>query len=258
MTVRYGLTWWGHSTTCLEQDGVRLLTDPILVDRVAHLRRRRGPTPSELPAYDAVLISHLHADHLHVPSLRQLGGRAPLVVPAGALGFVRRVLGVEVAQRCVELAVGESYIVGEVQVLAVPATHHGGRHPWSRHHAPALGFVVSGSVRTWFGGDTGLHPAMSSFGPVDLALVPVGGWGPSLGPGHLHPATAVEAVGRIGARWAVPIHYGTFWPYGMDPVKPHLFHDPGERFAHHAAERLPDLDVRVLHPGDSLTLIEAR
>ncbi|GAA2522397.1 MBL fold metallo-hydrolase [Pilimelia columellifera] len=244
------LTWWGHSTAVLELDGVRILTDPVLTDRVAHLRRRRGLSPATLTQPDVVLISHLHADHLHLPSLRRLGGQAPLVVPAGARAFVRHALGDSFAERCIELPAGQETTVAGVRVRAVPAAHDGGRHHWSRWHAEAVGYVIEAGLSVWFAGDTGLHPAMSTFGPVDLALVPVGGWGPSLGPGHLSPTQAAEAVRRIGAHMAVPIHYGTLWPIGMDQVRPHLFHDPGERFADHAI----GLDVPVLTPGGVLDL----
>ncbi|HEX5741370.1 MAG TPA: MBL fold metallo-hydrolase, partial [Pilimelia sp.] len=157
------VVWWGHSTVAWEQDAVRLLSDPLLTDRVAHLRRRAGPTPVLDAPPHLVLVSHLHADHLHVPSLRRLAGSATLVVPAGARAFLRRALGAEAADGCVELAAGQQWRYGPLSVRAVPAAHHRGRHHWSRHRAPAVGYVVSGSRRVWFAGDTGLHPGMRGF-----------------------------------------------------------------------------------------------
>jgi L-ascorbate metabolism protein UlaG (beta-lactamase superfamily) len=248
------VTWWGHSTTWIEEAGARLLTDPVLGDRVAHLRRRRGPAPQALEHPDAVLISHLHADHLHVPSLRRLGPDAVVVLPVGAAAFVRGALGPRFARRCVEVGVGEEIKIGSVRVRAVPAAHDGGRGPWSRHRAEAVGYVITGAATTWFAGDTGLHPAMSALGPVDLALVPVGGWGPTLGTGHLDPAGGAEAVRRARARWAVPVHYGTFWPVGFGRVRQHLFHGPGEAFAERAAEKAPGTRVRVLAPGQAFAV----
>ena len=106
----------------------------------------------------------------------------------------------------------------------------------------------------WFAGDTDLFAGMTDLGQLDLALVPVGGWGPSLGPGHLDPLRAAEAIGRCAATTAVPIHYGTLWPYGLDAVRPELFHEPGRRFAEYTRQTAPNAIVRLLEPGQALTV----
>jgi L-ascorbate metabolism protein UlaG (beta-lactamase superfamily) len=239
----------------LEDSGVRLLTDPLLTDRLVHLRRMAGPAPALPGAADAVLLSHLHADHFHVPSLRSLPGEPILIVPPGAASFVARSLGRAAAERCVELAPGDSTTVGAVRVRAVPAAHDGGRGPWSRQRAVAIGFVVEGETRTWYAGDTGLFEEMTDLGPVDLALIPVGGWGPTLGAeGHLDAENAAEALRRVKASWAVPVHYGTFWPLGLGSVRRHMFSGPGDAFARHAATASPQTQVRVLGQGQTLAV----
>ena len=249
------VTWWGHSTMWLADSGVTLLTDPVLTDRVAHLRRMSGPTPRLPAAPDAILLSHLHADHFHVASLRGLSGESQLIVPNGAAAFVARALGRAAAGRCVELAPGDKAVIGGVQVRAVPAAHDGGRGPWSRERAIAIGFVVEGAARTWYAGDTGLFDEMNDLAPLDLALIPVGGWGPTLGShGHLNAAAAAEALRRVKAAWAVPVHYGTLWPIGMARVRSHMFHEPGRQFARLAERAAPDTRVRVLAPGETLTI----
>jgi L-ascorbate metabolism protein UlaG (beta-lactamase superfamily) len=239
----------------LEESGVTLLTDPLLTDRVVHLKRMAGSAP-ELPgAPDAVLLSHLHADHFHLPSLRALPGEPLLIVPRGAAAFVASGLGRVWADRCVELACGEETTVGAVKVRAVKAAHDGGRGPWSRQRAVAVGYVVEGAYRTWFAGDTGLFDEMSELAPLDLALIPVGGWGPTLSSRHhLDPVTGAEALRRAKAGWAVPVHYGTFWPAGMSRVRAHMFREPGDEFARRAARSAPDAQVRVLGHGESLTI----
>ncbi len=104
----------------------------------------------------------------------------------------------------------------------------------------------------WFAGDTDLYDDLATeAGPVDLALVPVGGWGPSLGPGHLDPVRAAEAVRLVGARSAIPIHFGTFWPIGCDWLKPDLFLPPGDKFKTAMSEVAPEVSVEVLAPGES-------
>jgi L-ascorbate metabolism protein UlaG (beta-lactamase superfamily) len=118
-----------------------------------------------------------------------------------------------------------------------------------------LGFVLHAAGRTaWFAGDTGLFPGLDEVGPVDVALVPVGGWGPTLGPHHLDPTQAASAVQRVGAAHAVPVHYGTYWPAGLRRTAPALFRarcsEPGERFAAAARGFTP----HVIAPGESVTL----
>jgi L-ascorbate metabolism protein UlaG (beta-lactamase superfamily) len=249
------VTWWGHSTVWLEDSGVTLLTDPVLTDRLAHLHRLAGPSPRLPGAPDAILLSHLHADHFHVASLKAVPGKPLLIVPRGAAAFTAKALGAEAAGRCVELAPGEEVTVGAVRVRAVPARHDGGRGPWSRERAEAIGFVTEGASRTWYAGDTGLFDQMHELGPLDLALIPVGGWGPSLGShGHLDAVDAAQALRRVKADWAVPVHYGTLWPVGMARVRRHMFDMPGVQFAEQAARTSPDTRVRVLAHGETLTL----
>lgn len=225
------VTWWGHATCTIEDSGVRLLTDPLFARRLAHLRRRRGEVPPPGAAVaDAVLISHLHSDHLHLPSLTRLAPGSLLVVPRGAVAAVpglrmlRRVRGL----RITEVVPGDTVRVGEVLVRAVPALHDGRRLPVGPHRVPALGYVVEGEARTYFAGDTGLFEAMAEeVGPVDVALLPVGGWGPYLGHHHLDAARAAHALALLTPCSAIPVHYGTYWPIGMDGVRPHEFHSPG-------------------------------
>jgi L-ascorbate metabolism protein UlaG (beta-lactamase superfamily) len=235
--------------------GTTLLTDPVLVNRFAHLRRMAGPRPALPGAPDAVLLSHLHADHFHLASLRLIPGEPVLVVPRGAAAFVARNLGRSAAGRCVEMLPGEEITVGKVRVRAVKANHPGNRGPWSKLQAVALGFLVEGLSRSWYAGDTGLFDGMSALGPLDLALIPVGGWGPTLGAhGHLDATAAAEALRRVKATWAVPVHYGTFWPIGMSRIRAHMFHEPGRQFARLAERTAPDTRVRVLAQGETLTI----
>ena len=239
----------------LADSGTTLLTDPVLTDRLVHLRRAAGRRPVLPGAPDAVLLSHLHADHFHLASLRMIPGSPVLVVPRGSAPFVAKGLGAEAARRCVELGPGDEIEVGNVRVRAVRAAHPGNRGPWSKLQAEAIGFVVEGAARSWYAGDTGLFDEMSDLGPLDLALIPVGGWGPTLhAHEHLDPGQAAEALRRVKAAWSVPVHYGTFWPVGMGRVRQHMFDRPGPEFARLAAGTAPDSQVRVLRHGETLTI----
>ncbi|MGV9276763.1 MBL fold metallo-hydrolase [Streptomyces griseosporeus] len=245
------ITWWGHATCTVEDSGVRVLTDPLFARRLAHLRRRRGaPPPPDARRADVVLVSHLHADHLHVPSLQTLAPGTRLLVPRGAPravpGFARlRHLRIR------EMAPGDETTVGDLVVRAVPARHDGRRLPVGPQRSPALGYVVEGEARTYFAGDTGLFESMAKeTGPVDVALLPVGGWGPYLGEGHLDAGRAAQALALLGPRSAVPVHYGTYWPIGLDAVRPHEFHAPGTEFVRLAAVHAPEVAVHLLGHGE--------
>jgi len=239
------ISWLGHATVLLEAEGARLLTDPLLRGRVAHLRRHAPlpPLPDEL---DGVLISHVHRDHLDKPSLRRVAGPAvTLVVPAGATPLAAG-LGFGTVR---EVDAGHDVTVSGAHVRAVPAWHDGRRRPGARQ-LPTLGFVVDG---IWFAGDTELADELADLrGAVEVALVPVWGWGPSLGPGHLDPEGAARAVAIVAPRVAVPIHWGTYYPYGRRPDTRLV--EPPQRFAAHVAELAPATRVVTLSPGESLSL----
>jgi L-ascorbate metabolism protein UlaG (beta-lactamase superfamily) len=174
-----------------------------------------------------------------------------LIVPRGAGAWLGRA-GFE---RVVELAADETTEVGEIEVAAVQAHHQPRRWTMAGPKAQPIGFEVRGKRRVYFAGDTDLFPEMDEMaGTIDVALLPVWGWGTTLGTGHLDPRRAAEAAARIRPRIAVPIHWGTLFPIGRARKHGHLLHDPPREFAAQVAELAPDVEVRVLEPGESLAL----
>lgn len=248
--TRARIVFVGHSTTLVDLDGVRLLTDPVLRARVAHLRRTGPVDQAALRGIDAILVSHGHADHLDLPSLERLGRSLPIVLPRG-LG---RLLTRRRFEHVVEVEEGDTLNVGAVEVRAVFAAHDNARLPLGARAEP-LGFVLSGSVTVYFAGDTDIFPGMAEIGPVDVALVPVWGWGPNLGPGHLDPAAAAEAVALLRPKIAIPIHWGTYAPvhHGLRGRPPWL-DEPPERFRAAVARVAPAVEVVVLKAGEEFEL----
>ena len=276
------IVFLGHATVLIEMDGVRLLTDPLLRDRVAHLRRRVPPVDPDLAAGwagwagpHAVLVSHLHRDHLDLASLGLLGLDAPLLVPVGAGAWMQSRGFTNVT----ELSAGDVTNVGGLAVTATEARHDGRRQPWpGGPRAETLGYVVSGRRKVYFAGDTELFEDMSGLVPrlaadttnrsptpglhdspdlaprLDVALLPVAGWGPKLGPGHMDPLDAARAASLLRPRLAIPIHWGTLLPIGVADRHRARLEDPPRMFAEHMASLAPSVEVRILIPGQETTL----
>jgi L-ascorbate metabolism protein UlaG (beta-lactamase superfamily) len=243
------LSWLGHSTVLFELDGVRLLTDPVVRPRVLHLSRVGAAPRLDSLSLDAVLISHVHYDHLDIPSLRGLAGSPPVVVPRG-VGALLRKHGFE---HVIEVEPGDEAQIGRVTVRATHAEHTSRRRPFGAV-TPALGYLVSGSVCSYFAGDTDLFGGMGGIADdLDVALLPVAGWGPKLPPGHLDPRKAAEALGMLRPRIAVPIHWGTYRRIGLSR-DPDVLREPALRFASFAADLMPDVEVLVLPVGGSVEL----
>jgi L-ascorbate metabolism protein UlaG (beta-lactamase superfamily) len=245
------LTYAGHSTMLIEMDGMRLLTDPVLRKWVGPLRRQ-GPLPARAwhQRVDAVLISHLHLDHLDLPSLWLLESSTRMIAPPGAAELLARwgFPHVEV------LGAGERTSVGSLDVEATPAEHSAFIPPFGPA-SDCVGFVVRGSQRVYFAGDTDVFPEMALLEEdLDAALLPVWGWGPHLGAGHMDPQRAAEALTFLRPRVAVPIHWGTFCPVGMGWMHPRFLSRPPRAFAHYAAGLTPEVKVRILGPGQSCCL----
>lgn len=254
-TTGLGVRYVGHATVLLDLGAVRLLTDPFLRDRLGPLRRH-GPVPiaADLGPIDVVVISHAHPDHFDRRSLDVLEGDPLVIVPRGLeVGLRprgRRVAGVTVGQA---VRIGGGYTV-----TAVPARH------WRWPGAPraaTVGYLIESAGADprrggiYFAGDTAPFAAMGAFAArVDVALLPVGSWGPHLSPGHLSPRSAAEVARDLGARVAVPIHWGTLYPPFLERVAGGRLTEPATRFARWAGTLAPALDVRILQPGEATTI----
>jgi L-ascorbate metabolism protein UlaG (beta-lactamase superfamily) len=248
------ITYAGHATVLIELGEARLLTDPLLRDRLLGvLRRHRGLDRERIGRVDGVLISHLHHDHLDLASLRQLGRATPIIVPRGGGAFLARRGFVDVR----ELRPGETATLAGIGVRAVEAHHFGGRI-LGLGTSEVVGFVVEGSRRIYYAGDTELFPGMRGLAEdLDVALLPIWGWGPTLGPGHLDPERAARALAMLRPRVAVPVHWGTLAPVGAKRIWPWLFERPAREFVEWARRLAPEVQVHVLEPGERLRLDEA-
>jgi len=245
------ITWVGHATALIELDGVRIITDPVLRNRIGFLIRYAPDVRDEWSRnIDAVLVSHLHRDHLDMPSLKRLKKDTKIVAPRGSLEFLRKA-GINNVE---ELGVGDTTLIKGIKINATFAKHGGFRFPFGPS-SPALGYIIEGSRRIYFAGDTDLFREMEGLGnPLDIALLPVGGWGLTLPSGHLNPWTATEALNLLRPRVAVPIHWGTLWTAGLRKVLYARFSRPGPEFARLASLHVPQTIVCLTSPGQPVVL----
>ena len=212
-----------HATELIQSHGMTVLTDPVFAWRVSPLqwvgpKRARPPGIAlhELPPIDVIVISHNHYDHLDLGSLRSLAARGqPLfVVPLGN-GSLLRSAGIS---RVVELDWWQSYGLGQGKCITlVPAQHWSGRGLFDRRKTLWGGYVIQdAAMQVFFAGDTGFAGHFESirqrFGPMDLALLPIGAYAPRwfLHAQHMNPEEAVRAHQILGARKSVGMHFGTF------------------------------------------------
>jgi L-ascorbate metabolism protein UlaG (beta-lactamase superfamily) len=235
----------------IQDGGGALVTDPVLRSRVAFLRSTGVdlPATSRLPPVVA-LVSHLHRDHCDLPSLRGLGRELTLVVPGGTAAFFAR----HGFRRVIPLDAGESCQVAGFTVTATAAEHDGRRWPFGAQRR-ATGFTVEmAGRRVYFAGDTDVFEGMAQLDRPDLALLPVWGWGRSIGPGHLDPARAADAVELIQPGFVVPIHWGTLRPVWHGRPSLSSPSSPAAQFADNVRDRQLSTCVQVLMPGESLEL----
>jgi L-ascorbate metabolism protein UlaG (beta-lactamase superfamily) len=244
------VTYFGHATVAVDIGATRLLTDPLLRGAVGPLRRvPPGPEAAQRP--EVVLLSHRHSDHLDRRSIESLGASLRVLAPPDAASKVERWGGHDVTA----VEAGDTVELDGIRVTVTRA-EHGRAGTRSRETVQAVGYLIRGGGKEiYFAGDTDLFPAMADLaGSIDLALLPVWGWGPRLGSGHLDPERAAIAASLLRPRIAVPIHFGVLAPMGVRHLPLRYLRLPGRWFVERMAELAPEVEVRLLDVGESLDL----
>jgi len=247
------VTWFGHSASLIEIDGLRVLVDPVWEQRASPFsfmgpRRFFQPTIAleELPKIDVVLISHDHYDHLGAATVRQLARQeaasgARWVTSLGVGKRLRR-FGVKASQ-ITELDWTESVEVGALKLTAWPSRHFSGRGLFDRYKTLWGSYVIEGPEhRVFYGADSGWWEGFgeiaAQYDGFDLTMLEIGAFHPLWSSIHLGPDNAVKAfetMGRGGAGGRggllMPIHWGLF------NLALHGWKEPVERIEELAAEK---------------------
>jgi N-acyl-phosphatidylethanolamine-hydrolysing phospholipase D len=255
------VTWIGHSSALIQVNGKTILTDPVFEERASPISlfgpkrySQAGLAPDQLPLIDFVLVSHNHFDHLEYATVARLGNAVHWLVPLGLKAWFAK----QGVTHVTELDWWDNIEISGVAFTLTPAQH------WSRRgmgdtNATLWGSwaIRSGDRRIWFAGDTGYSDTLfkeigQRAGPFDLALVPIGGYGPRdfMREKHADPGDAVRIHQDIRARHSAAIHWGTF-VLTAEPID-----EPPQRLAD-ARRRHGESDFHVLAPGETWVLPNA-
>lgn len=201
------VTFGGHATVIARYPGLSIAFDPMLGNWVGGVRRAvaAGLRPADFAEVGLILISHRHADHLHLPTLRRLPRTATVVVPTGVASALS---GLGYA-RVIELAPGADLELRGVQVIAAPISHG------DSDLAHGLSYVLRGDgPSVYLCGDSGYFSGFADLGErfaPDVAALPIGGFVPaSFRARHMSPLDALYAFEDLRARMLIPIHHGAF------------------------------------------------
>ena len=254
------LTYIGHATLLLELGGVTLLTDPNFDPKLGRVLPRVSPPGialDELPALDAILLTHAHADHLSFDSIERLPRTIPLFAPPVIAKWLRRIGHAH----AVDLAPGDTARVGAVTIHAASATHRGNRYGFDRWRHPANMYLLDADETVFFAGDTALvddthglveRVLWGAGRELDLALLPIGyaPWWKKSGfrKGHLTHEDALDLFERLRARVLVPYHWGTFRHVTATA------HDAIRLLRDRLASHHLSAAVRIVEPGESLEI----
>ena len=254
------ITYIGHATLLIEIGGRTFLTDPNFDPKLGKLLPRvsaPGIALDELPAIDAIFVTHAHADHLSFDSLSRITPGTPVYAPRAIAKWLTR----KGYRNVADLSAGDLLQLDGVSIRAAAATHKGHRYGVDRWRGAANMYLFdTKEASCFFAGDTALTADTSQMidrhlsphgRQLDVALLPIGHapwWKPGFRKGHLTSTDALTLFERLGACYLIPYHWGTF-----DHVTSKA-HDAVDRLRSQLQDHSRSSDVKILEPGMTFIL----
>ncbi|MEX0290280.1 MAG: MBL fold metallo-hydrolase [Flavobacteriaceae bacterium] len=244
------LIWFGHSAFLLQIEGKNILIDPMFSEVPAPHPMLGGKRFSkalplaveQLPAIDAVILSHDHYDHLDYESILKLKDRVKHYYTPLAVGVHLKAWGIKEDQ-ITELDWWQNTRLGDLEFVCAPAQHFSGRKLGNRQSTLWSSWVIrSASESIFFSGDSGYGPHFKEigekYGPFNFAMMECGQYNESWPDIHMFPEETVQAGVDVKAKMVMPIHWGAF------KLALHSWTDPVER----AQLKAKELNIPLLTP----------
>lgn len=240
--------WWlGHAGFVIKFHAMIFYVDPCLSAAAGRLEPSLLD-PAAAGHADLVLSTHAHPRHMDGPTLTAIleaSPKAKLVLPKSSAEHARS-LGIGF-ERMTTTDAGlrvEYFKSGDyARIYAVPSAHPG--LDWTPTGGyPNLGYLIRcGGITIYHAGDCVPYDSIAArLRPynVTVALLPVAG------SANFTVPQAAQLAEDIGARWAVPMHYGAFDTCSGTAgkfVENMLFSRPSQQF-------------KVFEPGEGWTVPE--
>ena len=251
------ITWLGHSSILIQMHGMKLLIDPVFSQKASPVAfagpSRFSDVPisvKELPGIDVVLLSHDHYDHLDMKTIMELNAKTTcFVVPLGVENHLER-WGVE-RDKIYNMAWWEEIEINGLTIGCTPARHYSSRSFLDAGNTLFASWVLKDEYHQLYeSGDTGFgghfEAIHEKYGDFDLVLMDCAQYDMKWHPIHMLPEESVNASAILGAKLAMPIHWGAY------VLSTHGWDDPPERFVTAAeAQGLPVVSPRL---GETLQL----
>jgi len=255
------ITWIGHSTFLVQMDGINFLTDPVFSMRVGPFGNKIGPKRyippaveiEQLPKIDFIIISHNHYDHLDISTLKKIVSLNPDVKIFVPLKVKKLLEDEGLGENTIELDWWDEFEFKGLRIIFTPTQHFSGR--WINDANETLwgGYVIIGSKKFYFAGDTGYFFGFKligdAFGPFDITCLPIGAYEPAemMRPVHTNPEEAVKAYLDLKGKIFCAMHWGTF------TVSAESCDDPPKRLLSYVRElKLDEENFKVLKHGETI------
>ncbi len=209
----------GHASLLMNYFGVRVISDPTLFDRIGLALdsivtigpRRHVPPPldpAQIGPLDVIIVTHAHMDHLDLPSLEALPKNATVIACAKCAALIRP-LGFKDVR---ELRWGESTVVKGLTVTAMGARHWGRRWPPFGTDYGFNSYVLDrDGHRMLLACDSAYTNLFATLAarPPEVAAFSIGAYDPWIR-AHANPKQVWAMFRQTGARYLIPLHWGTF------------------------------------------------